>query len=181
MLIEISFSDRNYTISGTADSLELQSLVSDVLSIASEFYAQSSFIFHTSGSTGSPKEIVFHREEIERSAKLTASRFGVGKGSAVLLSLPIRFVAGKMMVFRAIVNQWKLLVTLPSSNPMKELNVPIDFAAFTPHQLSVGFEQCPDKISLIRAIICGGGRIGKELSEIIQESGVKVFDTYGMT
>lgn len=181
MLIEISFSDRSYTVSGTPDSEELQSLVTDVLSLANEFYTQRSFIFHTSGSTGSPKEIVFQREEIELSAKLTASSFGVGKGAAALLSLPTRFVAGKMMVFRAIVNQWKLLVTLPSSNPMKELNVPIDFAAFTPHQLSVGFKQCPEKLSLIRTIICGGGGIGKGLSEMIQQSGVKVFETYGMT
>jgi len=181
MLTEITFADHGHSVRGATDSPELENAVSEVLGLADDFSSQKSFVFQTSGSTGTPKEIFFCRDEIVRSAKLTASFFDLRPGARVLLALPIRFVAGKMMVYRSIVNEWKLWVALPSSNPLRELNSPIDFAALTPHQLAVVWEQCPEKLTLIDTIICGGGAIGKQLSAKIQHAGIRVFETYGMT
>ncbi|MFM7105084.1 MAG: AMP-binding protein, partial [Flavobacteriales bacterium] len=165
-----------FFVNRLADSIESQSMLSEVADLIDSFFTQNTFVFHTSGSTGIPKEIKFCRDEIVSSAKLTASCFDLKTGSSVLLALPTRYVAGKMMVYRAIANQWKLLIAAPSSNPLAELNTPIDFVAFTPHQLAMAFEHCPEKLYLIQTIICGGGRVGKELADRIYQSGIHVFE-----
>src|SRR5690606_39374847 len=59
------------------------------------------FVFHTSGSTGTPTAITFTCEQLIRSAKNTASVFGVGSGDTALLCLSPTFVAGRMMIVRA--------------------------------------------------------------------------------
>ena len=179
--MEISFEDNQVVVLGEADSLESQKWIQHVKEIAENFYALNQFVFLTSGSTGDAKQLSFSRDEIISSAKLTASIFDLKKGSRVLLTLPLQFVAGKMMVYRAIVNQWRLFVLPPTSNPLLNLDVPMDFAALTPHQLGMAFEKCPEKLKLIQTLICGGGRIGKELANQIQYSGMRVFETYGMT
>lgn len=181
MLTEISFLNDKFFVNRLPDSIETQALISEISDLINYYYTENSFTFHTSGTTGIPKEINFCRDEIVSSAKLTASCFDLKTDSRVLLALPTRYVAGKMMVYRAIVNQWKLVIAAPSSNPLVELITPIDFAALTPHQLAVVFEQCPEKLSLVQTIICGGGRVGKELADRIHHSGIHVFETYGMT
>ena len=55
----------------------------------------------TSGTTGPPKRITIPRRDLVNSARLTADTFDLREGDRVLLCLPCEYIAGKMMVVRA--------------------------------------------------------------------------------
>jgi O-succinylbenzoic acid--CoA ligase len=54
----------------------------------------------TSGSTGLPQPINLPKTVMEQSARRTIEYFQLKEGNRLLLSLPCRFIAGKMMVVR---------------------------------------------------------------------------------
>lgn len=56
----------------------------------------------TSGSTGSPKTISLNKSQLLASAAVTAEFFQFKAGQRALLPLSTRFIAGKMMLVRAI-------------------------------------------------------------------------------
>ena len=60
----------------------------------------------TSGSTGSPKTMQLRREQMIRSARATGAYFGLGAGARALHCLPVEYIAGKMMLVRAMVLGW---------------------------------------------------------------------------
>ena len=62
----------------------------------------------TSGSTGSPKVIVLTREQMRQSAMATGEYFSLKPGSKALLCLPLKYIAGKMMLVRAMTLGWHL-------------------------------------------------------------------------
>ena len=64
---------------------------------------------HTSGSTGAPQDLQIAREYFVASAQMTAAALDVPAGSRAALVLPVQYIAGQMMVVRALVNDWELL------------------------------------------------------------------------
>lgn len=137
-------------------------------------------IANSSGSTGVPKIIEISKQDIERSAKLTADYFGVKSNSTVLLALPLSFIAGKMMVLRSIINDWNLVITDQSTNPIIP-NMAIDFAAFTPLQAENLLENQFERFNSISTVILGGGAISNSLLMKLKKCTNRVFATYGMT
>lgn len=135
----------------------------------------------TSGSTGEPKLIQLSKSHLDNSAKLTASYFKIRAGSKVLHCLPSKFIAGKMMIVRALLNGWNLYWVEPSANPLKNLDGDFDFTGFTPMQAATILNDMPDKFKSIKTIIIGGGSISKDLEEKIAVSTNAVYLTYGMT
>ena len=88
-----------------------------------EWNGHSKYIsLFTSGSTGKPKTVEAAKQHLANSARATISFFDLQPGDKILLCLPINFVAGKMMVVRAVVGKLELYVTNPESNPLKNLN-----------------------------------------------------------
>lgn len=139
----------------------------------------------TSGSTGEPKTILLKKESMVASAKQTNDFFTLNETSNLLLNLPVGFIAGKMMIVRAIVSGANLIVTEPKVNPLLSLETTssIDFAAFTPQQVAAILS---DKISLERfqsipKIIIGGGEIPEQLEKKLNGFGNEIYATYGMT
>ena len=57
---------------------------------------------HTSGSTGTPKVIHLLKSDMLASARATNARFGIGARSRGLLCLSPDYIAGKMMIVRAL-------------------------------------------------------------------------------
>ena len=55
----------------------------------------------TSGSTGMPKLIRLPKKAMAASARLTNAFFDISRDSVLMLSLPLSYIAGKMMVVRA--------------------------------------------------------------------------------
>lgn len=143
-------------------------------------------IVRTSGSTGTPKEIAILKKQMRRSAETTCRFLHLQPSDTALLCLPLDYIAGKMMVVRALTCGLSLISVPPSRNPLATLEEPPTFAAMVPSQvyaiLTEGGMQA-HKLRRIRQLIIGGGSISVELRKMLQlwpdES--HVWSTYGMT
>ncbi len=130
----------------------------------------------TSGSTGVPKEIEVLKNSMQQSALNTGLFFNLKKGDTALLCLPVNYVAGKMMLVRAIVLQLKLVCVKPSQSINS--NQKIDFAALTPMQIN----QSIDSIFNFKKVIIGGSKLEESTKEKLLKIKTTIFfETYGMT
>lgn len=161
---------------------EASPLEKEVLLFLKEWWGDSNTIaLQTSGSTGQPKTLYASRSHMLKSAGMTIEAFNLQKGMHALLCLSPAFVAGKMMVVRAIAGGLKLITTNVRSNPLAQLEQKIDFAAMVPLQVRTVLEQQAEKLSLIRCLIIGGSAVSVALEEALQRVDTHVFHTYGMT
>ena len=135
----------------------------------------------TSGSTGKPKLIHLLKSDMIASAELTGKYFNLKKAQSALLCLPVKYIAGKMMLVRAMVLGLDLISVEPSSNPIIDCIQPISFAAMTPMQVTTILNQSPDKLNLIEKLIIGGAPVDNILESKLQEIKTHCFSTYGMT
>ncbi|MEO6681800.1 MAG: AMP-binding protein [Ginsengibacter sp.] len=135
----------------------------------------------TSGSTGTPKIITVRKDQLLASATMTATYFDFKEGQKALLCLPVHYIAGKMMIVRALNSGLNLICVNPSSNPLESLSpdVEIDFAAMIPMQL----QQVKDlpALSQIRTLLLGGGPVDAVLEQTIQDLPTQIYHGYGMT
>ena len=143
------------------------------------------FEFQTSGSTGNPKKIIFTRQQMQASARLTQQTFDLKPGQNALLCLDPDFVAGKMMMVRALEIGMNLIVVEPSANPLEELafQQPIELAAFVPYQLSAILKNhnTQEKLNNMAKAILGGAASSQALIEDLQDCSTQFYETYGMT
>ena len=135
----------------------------------------------TSGSTGNPKIIELEKSAVVNSAKATNLFFNLTKNSIFLHCLPVRFIAGKMMVVRALQANGRILFASSFANPLENLNQPIDFCAMTAHQLKKSILKNKDKFNWIKTLIIGGGPIEKDVEKILVSLPSSCFHTFGMT
>ncbi len=134
----------------------------------------------TSGSTGKSKIIEINKSQMIASAKNTIIFFNLQPGMTALLSLPISFIAGKMMVIRAIIGKLNLIIVPPTSTPVSWIKREIDFAAFTPMQIYKELHIQSENLSLLKTVIIGGAAINNELNNLLQDAPFKAYETYGM-
>ncbi len=154
----------------------------DIFNFLNDWFSnKDKFEVKTSGTTGPSKIELIPREAFIISAQLTISTFNLEKGNTLLMCLPMRFVAGKMMLVRAIVGRMKLVLTQPTVNPVDDLQYPITFAAFTPHQLHAILENNSDKLRLIEMAIIGGSPVKSELQNQLSDLKTRFFETFGMS
>ena len=140
-------------------------------------------VVHTSGSTGAPKAITVSKQHMLNSAQMTCDYLELKPGNTALLCMPVGFIAGKMMVVRALYAQLQLLVREPSGHPMADIDVPIDFAAMTPMQVYNSLQVPEERLKLMQigTLIIGGGAISASLEEELKDFPNRLFSTYGMT
>ena len=131
----------------------------------------------TSGSTGKPKEIKLKKLDLIESSKLTARYFDLKVGDKVINCLPIRYIAGKMMLVRSLVLGLDLYIFPVTSSPISDLKNNYELIAFTPIQL----ENSIPFIEKIKKVLVGGSPIQKSLKEKILNSKSTIYETYGMT
>jgi O-succinylbenzoic acid--CoA ligase len=144
------------------------------------------FIIQTSGSTGVPKAICITRNQMILSAKLTLKTLQLQPQSTMLINLNPAYIAGKMMLVRGIIGDFKMLFTAPTANPLLHIHptTAIDFFSFVPLQLETILKETPEKINLLnkaKAIIVGGAPISVDLENALQIIKAPVYHTYGMT
>jgi O-succinylbenzoic acid--CoA ligase len=143
--------------------------------------AKPLFKVMSSGTTGKAKELEFDRSSLEQSALISINTFTLKPGDILFHALPLSFIAGKMMLVRAIIGKMKLYIVEPSANPLENLSTQIDFAAFTPHQLQSIISNSPEKLNLITTIIIGGSKLDLLLEKKLQAFDCKVYETFGMS
>lgn len=159
-------------------------------------------VVSTSGSTGAPKGVVLSADAIIASARATHHRLG-GPGSWTL-ALPAHYVAGLMVIARALVSQDELgdpsprLQQSPRLRPSSRLHragphlaeVAGAFELPGPHYLSlvptqlVAALESPAMVSLLArfdAVLLGGAALPEPLRRSTERSGIALVSTYGMS
>lgn len=131
----------------------------------------------TSGTTGAPKEIVVEKQAMINSAKATGEFFNLPPETTCLCCMPVNFIAGKMMIVRALVLGWHLDVIDPSANPLERIEKKYDFSGMTPMQV----ENVLDKIHLIGKIIIGGAKLPEDLAQKLKQKPTICYETYAST
>ena len=135
----------------------------------------------TSGTTGDPGEFELMREAMEASALKTLWFFKLAPGDRVLLCLPVDYIAGKMMVVRALVGGLDLVLTEPSSRPLKSVEGQFRFVPMVPLQLMESLKE-GDDLSRIAVLLIGGAELSALLKdEVAKFSTPEVYESFGMS
>ncbi|HEX9600304.1 MAG TPA: AMP-binding protein [Mariniflexile sp.] len=132
---------------------------------------------NTSGSTGTPKLIRIKKQAMVTSALATGEFFDLKPSDKALHCLPTRFIAGKMMLVRAMVLGLEIDLEEPTAHPDFNNYRAYNLCAMIPLQL----ENILQDFNLIKTIIVGGAPVSTALKEKIQDFNSDVFETYGMT
>ena len=159
-------------------------------------------LVHTSGSTGKPKPMLVEKRRMEASARITCKFLGLKEGDTALLCLPLDYIAGKMMVVRALTCGLQLASVEPSGHPLNNVqssilnaqssmfnlqcsmfNLQYSLVAMVPLQVwnSLQVPEERERLMQIRHLIIGGGAINDELAEALKDFPNAVWSTYGMT
>jgi len=134
-------------------------------------------IVKTSGSTGNPKTIKLQKQAMVESAIATGNYFNIKPGDTALHCLSSDFIAGKMMLVRAMILGLEMDVIEPSSRPIEYNNKHYNFCAMVTLQV----QNSIDKLYQISTLIVGGASVSDELQDKLQNISCKVYETYGMT
>lgn len=141
-----------------------------------EWLNNESFVFvQTSGSTGKPKKIVLQKAAMIASAKATGIFFNLQPKTTALLCLSANYIAGKMMLVRAMTLGLHLDYVEPNTNPLEDKKY--DFVAMVPMQVANSLNQ----LHLLETLLIGGTKVSYQLAESILKTNCQAFESYGMT
>lgn len=132
---------------------------------------------YTSGSTGTPKPIGLKKEHMVNSAIATGAYFKLQPNKTALLCLPANYIAGKMMLVRAMVLGLDIYPVEPSAEPLAYLNKTFDFAAMVPMQAMNSIS----KLNQIHTLLIGGAPMTIDLKNKLEGCSTAIYETYGMT
>lgn len=179
--MKLIYQNTRYSITSFLNLRSEESWILDIQSFLKEYSNdKESIIVNTSGSTGNPKAIKLPKSSFLISAGITNSYFDLNNKTA-LLCLPSKYIAGKLMIVRAIIGDMDLILEAPSSAPLDATYLSIDFVAMTPFQLNNVIVQKPGVLNSVKTIILGGGPVSKALMHQIQSINPQCYHTYGMT
>ena len=134
-------------------------------------------IVNTSGSTGLPNAIKLQKQAMVNSAIATGVFFNLKPGEKALHCLSTEYIAGKMMLVRAMILGLELDLTEPTSQPIFDYEKAYHFCAMVPLQLQKTKSYCNN----IKTIIVGGASVSRSLIEAIQNINPNIYESYGMT
>ncbi|HNR73338.1 MAG TPA: AMP-binding protein [Cyclobacteriaceae bacterium] len=145
---------------------------------------KTDFQLQTSGSTGIPKQICATREQLKASARITAHYLNLKPEQTALVCLDITFIAGRMMLVRALEVGMNIIVTPPEANPLQVLadEIPVDFAALVPYQVEAILKSPQrKKLNTITNVIIGGAPLPAQTKVELKAFTNNTYATYGMT
>lgn len=131
----------------------------------------------TSGTTGTPKLITLQKQAMVNSAIATADFFDLRPGDTALHCLPTKYIAGKMMLVRAIVIGLELDIVAPTAHIEISPSKKYDFGALVPMQAEASLS----KLNQFQKIIIGGAKLDSALAEKLALCSAEIYETYGMT
>ena len=141
------------------------------------FDSKSYLEVQTSGSTGEPKLIRIDKEAMVNSALATGDFFDLHPGNKALHCLPVKYVAGKMMLVRAMILGLDLDFVAPSLHPLENNETIYDFVAMVPIQAQHSLKE----LKKVKMLIVGGAKMHKTLETALSKLNTIVYETYGMT
>ena len=170
----------------------------------SEWNNDSPFIeVKTSGSTGEPKRMLVEKRRMLASARITCDFLGLRPGDTALLCMSLDYIAGKMMVVRALERHLTLLTVPPTGHPLSTLLTPHStlltppsssndspssfllprFTAMVPLQVynTLQVPEERERLMQVEHLIIGGGAIDEAMEAELRQFPNAVWSTYGMT
>lgn len=144
---------------------------------------QTNFQLKTSGSTGKPKIVNVTKDQMQKSAIRTITEFDLRPEQIILACLNTAFVAGMMMLVRAIEGKFRLIIVSPTANPLAHIDhgKTIHFCALTPYQAKTIIDENPEKLTQIEKLLIGGAALSPTLDKSLQDIEANVFHSYAMT
>ncbi len=165
-----------------SDDERERSILAELSDFLTEWFAPGdTMTVRTSGSTGTPKPIEVSKERMMRSAVTTCEYLHLKAGDTALLCMPVRYIAGRMMVVRALVSGMRLVVVPPDGHPLRDISMRIDFAAMIPLQVYNSLENETEALRRVGKLIIGGGPVDDKIAAAMSSMSGEVFATYGMT
>jgi O-succinylbenzoic acid--CoA ligase len=149
-----------------------------------EWYSPGdSIVVTTSGSTGKPKSIRLTKEFVAASARRTLLYFGLKENDRVLHCLPSRYIAGKLMIVRALLGKLDLYPIDPASHFGVLANMTFRFAAMVPNQVGkiLAQENGCTKLQNIQQLLIGGGPVPLSIQERLLSLSTACYSSYAMT
>ncbi|WKL50092.1 AMP-binding protein [Flavobacterium pectinovorum] len=131
----------------------------------------------TSGTTGLPKVVKLQKQAMIQSALATGDFFELEPRNKALLCLPVKFIAGKMMLVRSFILGLDLDIVEPSTHPLALNTTKYDFVAMVPLQVQNSIEALQN----VKKLIVGGAKMDSSLEEKVLPLKTEVYETYGMT
>ncbi len=131
----------------------------------------------TSGSTAAPKTVYHSKQRMANSAMATANFFNLKPGQPVLLCLSAEYIAGKMMLVRAMTLGLDIDCINPESNPLANSRRPYEFVAMVPLQLANSLKD----LNKVNKLLVGGAPLSEDLKEALAPVDTTVYESYGMT
>lgn len=164
---------------------EYPEFLKKVFEFLGEWFNNNDYVsLRTSGSTGKPKVINLSKRCMIESARSTITYFDLKKGDRLLLAMSAEFIAGKMMILRALLRRLDLYVYNPVSDITPYLDKEYDFCALVPYQvISTLRNMNSDFVTFnrIKKLIIGGGVVDSELELLLDNVDTDCYSTYGMT
>jgi len=143
-----------------------------------DWFDSKDFIeMQTSGTTGAPKKITISKQAMVNSALATGDFFDLKPGDKALHCLPVKYVAGKMMLVRAMIIGLDIEFVAPSSHPLLNNETDFDFIAMVPLQA----QNSLGELKRVKKLIVGGAAINEVLEKNLLKLTTEVYETYGMT
>ncbi len=157
----------------------------DLKNFLSEWYSKESFIeVTTSGSTGKPKIIQLEKEFVATSAQRTIDFFQLKENDRVLFCLPEKYIAGKLMVVRALLGRLDLYVAEPTTDFSFLQTEKFHFAAMVPTQVNKILESEPFPgawFQNLEQLLIGGSAIPYAMEQKLQSISSACYSSYAMT
>ena len=169
----------------------------------SEWNNDSPFIeVKTSGSTGEPKRMMVEKRRMLASARITCDFLGLRPGDTALLCMSLDYIAGKMMVVRALERHLTLTTIPPTGHPLSTpalrssshippstFHIPHStfllprFTAMVPLQVynTLQVPEERERLMQVEHLIIGGGAIDEAMEAELRQFPNAVWSTYGMT
>jgi O-succinylbenzoic acid--CoA ligase len=131
----------------------------------------------TSGTTGLPKVVKLEKQAMIQSALATGDFFELEPRNKALLCLPVKFIAGKMMLVRSLILGLDLDIVAPSTEPLRLNETRYDFVAMVPLQV----QNSIDALVNVKKLIIGGAKMDTTLEAKLLPLKTEIYETYGMT
>ena len=144
---------------------------------------KDSFVQTTSGSTGTSKLQEITRHQLVTSASATGAFFGADSEFKLLCCLNPAYIAGKMMLVRALVWNCEITLVEPSADPMASVDGHFDLVAMVPLQVETSLSSRPslEKLKAIQTVLIGGAPLSNSLHKALSKEGIPAWQTFGMT
>jgi O-succinylbenzoic acid--CoA ligase len=172
------------TQSALPDLEELPEFAQEAFTFCKDWLAgKDRFMQATSGSTGTPKLQEITRQQLVASASATAAFFGVNSEFKLLCCLNPAYIAGKMMLVRALVWDCEITLVEPNADPLASQEEPFDLVAMVPLQVeaSLSSPSSLEKLRSIQTVLIGGAPLSDSLQMALSKEGIAAWQTFGMT